>query len=87
MFLTQNPRTQQIYGEAFRWIAESDNKQAIENLTNDFVKLGLQYKKYNFDKMAINMLNQIVYMQQQTTNENKEELIIIIKTGMAKLIE
>ena len=33
------------------------------------------------------MLNQIVYMQQQTTNENKEELIIIIKTGMAKLIE
>ncbi|REE81767.1 aminopeptidase N [Lutibacter oceani] len=87
MFLTQNPRTQQVYGEAFKWIAESDNKEAIENLTNDFVKLGLQYKKYNFDKMAINMLNQIVYMQQQTTNTNKEELIVILKTGMAKLIE
>ncbi|WP_372801901.1 M1 family aminopeptidase [Lutibacter sp.] len=87
MFLTQNQRTQQMYGEAFKWIAESDNKEAIENLSNDFVKLGLQYKKYNFDKMAVNMLNQMVYMQQQANNTNKEELILILKTAMAKLIE
>ncbi|WP_298262550.1 M1 family aminopeptidase [uncultured Lutibacter sp.] len=87
MFLTQNQRTQQMYGEAFKWIAESDNKEAIENLSNDFVKLGLQYKKYNFDKMAVNMLNQMVYMQQQANNTNKEELILILKTSMAKLIE
>ena len=87
MFLTENARTQQIYSEAFKWIAESDNKEAITNLTNDFVKLGKQYKKFNFDQMAINMLNQMVYMQQQSTHENKNELILILKTGMAKLIE
>jgi len=87
MFLTQNPRTQQLYGEAFKWIAESDNKEAISNLTDDFVKLGLQYKKYNFDQMAINMLNQMVQRQQISSHSNKDELMLILKTGMAKLIE
>jgi len=33
------------------------------------------------------MLNQLVYAQQQSKNSNKEELIIILKTGIAKLIE
>ncbi|MFK5959084.1 MAG: M1 family metallopeptidase [Lutibacter sp.] len=87
MFLTKNKRTQQLYSEAFKWISGSDNKQAIENLTNDFVKLGLQYKKFSFDKMAINMINQLVYAQQQSDNTNKEELILVLKTGLAKLIE
>ncbi len=87
MFLSDNKRTQQLYSEAFKWISESANKEAITNLTNDFVKLGLQYKKYDFDKMAVNMLNQLVYAQQQANNSNKEELILILKTGMAKLIE
>jgi len=87
MFLTDNKRTQQLYSQAFKWISESDSKEAITNLTNDFVKLGLQYKKYNFDKMAVNMINQLVYAQQQSNNSNKDELILILKTGMAKLIE
>jgi aminopeptidase N len=87
MFLSQNPKTQQLYGEAFQWIAESDNTEAITNLTNDFVSLGKQFKKYNFDKMAINMLNQLVLMQEQSDNSNKNELIIILKTGIAELIQ
>ena len=87
MFLSENKSTQQLYSEAFKWISESDNKEAISNLTNYFVKLVLQYKKYNFDKMAVNMINQLVYAQQQSNNSNKEELILILKTGMAKLIE
>jgi len=87
MFLSSNKSTQQLYAQAFKWIAESDNMKAIENLTNDFVKLGLQYKKYNFDKMAINMLNQMVQTQKQSANANKDELILVLKTGMSKLIE
>jgi aminopeptidase N len=87
MFLTEDKRTQQTYAEAFKWIAESDNKEAITNLTNDFVTLGLRYKKYKFDQLGVNMLNQLVYAQQQSKNSNKEELIIILKTGIAKLIE
>ncbi|MBE0424464.1 MAG: M1 family metallopeptidase [Lutibacter sp.] len=87
MFLTEDKRTQQTYGEAFKWIAESDNKEAITNLTNYFVTLGLRYKKYKFDQLGVNMLNQLVYAQQQSKNSNKEELIIILKTGIAKLVE
>lgn len=87
MFLTEDKRTQQLYGEAFRWITESDNKEAIENITNNFVKLGKRYKKSNFDQVAVNLLNQMVRLQQQSSNANKEELIIILKTGMSKLIE
>ena len=87
MFLSDNERIQQMYGEAFKWISESDNKEAIENITNDFVKLGLQYKKYNFDKMAVNMLNQMVQRQLISSNKNKDELIIILKTGIAQLIQ
>ncbi|RXP61873.1 M1 family peptidase [Lutibacter sp. HS1-25] len=87
MFLSQDARTQQLYAQAFDWIAGSDNKEAISNLTDDFVTLGKQYKKYNFDKMAVNMLNKMVYTQQQTSNANKDELIIILKTGIAALIE
>ena len=33
------------------------------------------------------MLNQLVYAQQQTNNSNKNELIVILKTGIAKLIQ
>ena len=87
MFLSSDTSVQQTYGEAFRWIAESDNKEAITYLTNDFVKLGNQYKKYEFDKVAINLLNQIIYAQQTSTNNNKDELILILRTGLAKLIE
>jgi aminopeptidase N len=87
MFLSNNKKTQQLYSQAFKWIAESDNKEAITNLTNDFVKLGEQYKKYNFDKMAVNMLNQLVQIQRNSTNSNKDELILVLKTGLANLIE
>jgi len=87
MFLSQNPRIQQLYSEAFKWISESDNEEAIQNITNDFVTLGKQYKTYNFDKMAVNMMNQMVVTQQNSTNTNKRELIVILKTGIADLIE
>ena len=87
MFLTQDQRTQQMYSEAFKWIAESNNEEAIQNLCNDFVKLGIQYKKYNFDKMAVNYMNQMVYLQQNSNNTNKQALILIIRTSLAELIE
>ncbi len=87
MFLTQNQQTQQLYAEAYKWIVESNNIEAIQNLTNSYVKLGLRYKKYNFDKMAVNMINQIVQAQKQSNNSNKEEIVLILRTGLAKLIE
>ncbi len=87
MFLTQDKRIQQLYGEAFKWISESDNIEAIKNLSSDFVELGNRYKKYGFDKMAVNMLNQMVSIQKQSNNANKEKIIIEIKTSIAKLLD
>ena len=87
MFLTNDKAQQQTYGEAFRWIAESDNIEAISNLTNELVALGKQYKQYNFDKLAINFMQQIVGLQNQSTNSNKNKIIEIVRTGMAELIK
>jgi aminopeptidase N len=87
MFLSQNPRTQQLYNDAYKWIIESDNVEAITNLSNDFVTLGTQYEKFNFDKMAVNMLNQIVQVQQKSDNPHKDESILVAKKAIAKLID
>lgn len=87
MFFTQDQRTQQLYAQAFRWIAESDNEEAIQNLTNDFVDLGIKYKRFKFDQMGINLLNQMVSVQLQKNYSNKEDLVLILKTGIAKLVE
>jgi aminopeptidase N len=37
--------------------------------------------------MAVNMLNQMIQIQQNSSNTNKDELILLIKTKMVKLIE
>ena len=86
MFLTDDAQTQQTYAQAFKWIAQSDNKEAISNLTNQFVKLAPRYKKYKFDKVAVNLINQMINLQQQSSNANKDELILILKTGLAKIM-
>lgn len=86
MFLTDDPQTQQNYTEAFKWIAQSDNKEAIKNLTNQFVEYAPRYKKFKFDQVAVNLINQMIYLQQQSSNSNKDELILILKTGLAKII-
>ncbi len=87
MFLSSNVRTQNMYTEAFKWIEESDNILAITNITNNFVDLGKKYKKYNFDKMAVNMINQLIQSQNQSDSDNKEEILVILKTGLANLME
>ena len=87
MFLTQDTNTQALYAEAFKWIAESDNEKAIRNVTEQFVKLGKQYKQFGFDKMAVNLMSQMVQLQAQSMHANKNELSLIIKTAMAELIE
>lgn len=87
MFLGNDENTQNLYGQAFKWIAESDNEEAIRNLTNRFVTLGKQYKMFDFDKMAINLMSQMVQVQMQSDHANKNELSLIIKTAMAQLME
>lgn len=87
MFLTSDKEKQKMYAQAFRWIAEGNNIEAIKNITNSFVKYGNQYRKYQFDQVAVNMLNQVLFIQQKSSNTNKEKSILIIKEGLAKLLK
>ena len=86
MFLNQDPNVQAKYGEAFMWIAESDNSEAIQIVADKFVDLGKKYKQYNFDKLAINMLNRMVQIQQKSENANKLALVKTIKLALVKLL-
>ena len=63
MFLINDERTKLIYQKAFRLISESNNSEAIQNLVNDMVAKGNQYKQFNFDKVVINLMRQMVQSQ------------------------
>lgn len=87
MYLNNNPKIQALYQKAYEQIAVSNNSKAIENFVNDVVAKGNQYKQYNFDKVGINLLRQMVQKQKTANTANKEKNIEIIKTGIAKLIQ
>lgn len=75
------------FEDIFQWVGESDNKEAIQNLTDDLVEKGKRYKKYDVDKLAISLLQRIVDFQQKSDNNQKEALILIAKQGLVQLLE
>ena len=87
MFLNNNPKIQAIYQKAYEQIATSDNTEAIENLVKDVVAKGNQYKQFNFDKVGINLLRQMVQKQKAADKPNKIRNIEIIRTGIAQLAQ
>ena len=87
MYLNNDPKVQAIYGKAYQQIATSNNTEAIQNLVNDIVAKGNQYKQYNFDKVGINLLRHMVQIQKATNASNKMANIEIIKTGIAQLVQ
>ena len=85
LFFNANPDVQAVYGQAFQWISASDNLEATKVLVKDFVSKAKQYKKYGADKMILQMLQQVVTAKEQLTSGNKQELIELVKEGMAEL--
>jgi regulatory protein YycI of two-component signal transduction system YycFG len=79
--------TVELYTNVYNEIAKSNHKKAIQNLVNDFVSKGKQYKHYNLDKAAIYYFQQMIATQQTVNHPNKEELLMIIKNGMAELVD
>ena len=86
MFLSQNKNIQSLYKKAYDKIASSDNLKAINNLVDDIVEKGLKYKQYNFDKVGINLLRQMIQNQKNSSSENRFKNIGVIKLGMEKLL-
>jgi len=80
-------RDQETFKNAFVWIAGSNNEEAYQNLVSDMVSKGKRYKKYGVDKISIKMMNQMLKIQESTSNKNKEILVLIVKKGLSELIE
>ncbi|WP_341220571.1 M1 family metallopeptidase [Polaribacter atrinae] len=86
MFLTGDDATKSLYQKAFKQISESNNSEAIQNLVDDMVVKGSQYKSFNFDKVVINLMRTMVNDQKAKDTANKVRNTEIIKEGMAKLL-
>ena len=85
MFMTQDKDVQKEYGEAFKWIASSSNKEATQVLIDSFVKTGKQYKQYGADKMMLQMMTQIIDLKKKAKLSNEKELLDIVNKGISDL--
>lgn len=86
MFLANDDAIKTLYQKAFKQISESNNTVAIQNVTEDMIVKGNQYKGFNFDKVMINLMRKMVDEQEKANKSNRERNIEIIKTAMAKLL-
>ena len=86
MFLSNDEPTKILFKSAFKQISESNNTVAIQNVVDDMVVKGKQYKGFNFDKVAINLMRNMVNDQKKADKPNREKNIAIIKAAMAKLL-
>lgn len=85
MFFTDDAAKQNVFKEGFQWVTGSDNQKATQNLVDSFVKMGNQYKQYGADKMAIQVLQQVLTVKKESEFSNKEQLIKIVQDGLEAL--
>ncbi|PQJ78107.1 M1 family metallopeptidase [Polaribacter porphyrae] len=86
MFLTGDDATKALYQKAFQQISKSNNTEAIQNVVEDMVVKGKQFKGFNFDKVVINLMRRMIDSQKKINHSNKIRNIAIIKDAMAKLL-
>jgi aminopeptidase N len=85
MFFTEDKETQNIYKEGFQWVAPSDNEKATQNLVDSFVQVGKQYAQYGADKMARQVLQQILTLKEESNYANKDVLVEIVKEAQKEM--
>jgi aminopeptidase N len=74
-----------IYKEGFQWVKDSDNEQAIQNLVDSFVELGVQYAKYGYDQVAKQVLELVLEEKKISESENRDKLVQIVEEGLGRL--
>ena len=87
MFFTEDRDKQNTYKEGFQWVAASSNEEATQNLVDSFVQFGIQYKQYGADRIAKQVLQQVLEVKNQSAYENKDALSKIVQDGISKLEE
>ena len=86
MFLSGDAQTKVLYEKAFNMISKSNNLRAIQNLVEDMVAKGNQFRKFNFDKVVINLMRTMIQDQEKGENLNKVRNIAIVKEAMMGLL-
>jgi aminopeptidase N len=79
MFITEDKAVRNMYKEGFQWVASSDNEKASHNLVDSFVEVGIKYKEYGYDRLAIQVLQQVLELKTESNYPNKENLIKIVQ--------
>jgi len=87
MFFTEDREKADLYKDGFQWVIGSSNEEATQNLVDAFVQLGIQYKQYGADKIAKQVLQQLLEAKNQSDFENKEALVKIVEDGMSRMSE
>ena len=85
LFFTQDTDEQALYGNAFRWIASSDNVVGTQALVDDFVDKANRFKRFGADAIIKQMLQQVLMAKQQLNSPNKDQLIAIVNNGIAAI--
>ena len=85
MFFNEDRANQNIYKEGFQWVASSDSEEATQNLVNKFVKMGNSYKEYGADKLAKQVLTQVIAAKAEYNYSNMDQLNKIVEEGLKKL--
>lgn len=87
MFLSPDKKVQKLYKRAYDKIAESNNTKAIQNLVDDIVAKGKQYKQYGFDNVGIDLMRKMVQTQKSANADNEVKNIAIIQEAMERLLK
>ena len=87
MFFTKDEKIQNLYKNTFDWIAASNNTEAIGNLINKLASVGIQYRQYGMDKVAIDLLRKINQFQMDSDNSTKEENMKLVNKGIERILE
>ncbi len=85
MYFSDDREVQNTYKDGFQWAAASSDKEATQNLVDSFAGFGKQYAQYGADRAAIQAMRQVLGLKQASDFDNKEELIKIVKDGIASL--
>lgn len=85
MYFFKDEKLKKKFEEAFDWVSETNNTEAIQTMVDDFVEKGLMYKKYNFNYECIRLLRKVIDKQQELKQSNQQEIISILELGVKKL--
>lgn len=86
MYLSKDKTTKSLYEKAFQLIAESNDFEAIKNITSDMVLKGKEFKSFNFDIVMVNLLRKMIQIQKEQKGSSNNKNIELMKTAIAKLL-